>query len=133
MKPVKSIILPILLGTVWISINEFVRNQFLLIETWRSHYFDMGLTFPEEPLNGVVWGIWALVFAVLIFVISKKFSFWQSTFLSWTFGFVMMWLVVGNMNVLPFEILNFALPWSFAEAAGACYIVSRMQQKQELS
>lgn len=119
----KRTILSILLATIWISISEFVRNEFILKSYWTGHYEQLGLEFPSEPINGAVWGIWSLCFAVAIYIIAQKFSMWQTTFLSWFVGFVLMWLVVGNMNVLPFGILPIAIPLSFLEAFLASFIV----------
>jgi hypothetical protein len=84
------------------------------------------MTFPEEPLNGAVWGIWSLFFAIVIFIISQKFSLIQTTFLSWFVGFILMWLVVGNMGVLPFGILPFAIPLSLLEAFLASLIIRKL-------
>lgn len=119
----KRTILPILLATIWISISEFVRNEFILKSYWTGHYEQLGLEFPSQPINGAVWGVWSLCFAVAIYVIAQKFSMWQTTFLSWFVGFVLMWLVIGNMDVLPFGILPIAVPLSFLEAFLASFIV----------
>jgi hypothetical protein len=89
MKTIKKTILPILLATVWISISEFVRNEFLLKTFWTDHYESMGLIFPSEPINGAIWGLWSLFFAISIFIISRRFTLWQTTFLSW---FVVLFL-----------------------------------------
>ncbi|MBN1754946.1 hypothetical protein JW877_01905, partial [bacterium] len=101
MKTIKKTILPILIATIWISISEFIRNEFLLKSYWTKHYESMGLIFPSEPINGAIWGLWSLCFAISIYIIAKKFTLIQTTFLSWFVGFVFMWLVIGNMNVLP--------------------------------
>jgi hypothetical protein len=127
----KKIVLPILLATIWISISEFVRNEFLLKSYWTDHYNSMGLVFPSEPINGAVWGIWSLCFAIGIYIISKRFSLLQTTFLSWFVGFVFMWLVVGNMGVLPFGILYFAIPLSILEAFLAAYIIVQLSKNEE--
>ena len=111
-KPVFAVIL----ATIWISISEFVRNEFILKSYWTEHYQNLGLTFPSEPINGAIWGIWSLFFAIGIFLIAKKFSLWHTTFISWWMGFVLMWVVTGNMAVLPFDILPFAIPLSLLEA-----------------
>ncbi len=121
----KKVILPILLATIWISISEFVRNTFLLHTYWTEHYQSLGLTFPELPINGAVWGIWSLCFAIAIFIFSKKYTLFQTTFLSWFVGFVFMWLVVGNLGVLPFRILLFAIPLSLLEAFVASWLVKK--------
>jgi len=122
----KKTILPIFLATVWISISEFVRNEFLLKSYWTKHYENLGLEFPSAPINGAIWGIWSLCFSIIIFIISKKFSLLQTTFLSWFAAFVLMWLVIGNMLVLPYGILVFAIPLSVLEAFLASFIINRL-------
>lgn len=122
----KKIILPLLLATIWISISEFVRNEFLLKSYWVEHYKGMGLEFPGEPVNGAVWGIWSLVFAASILVISKKFTLMQTTLYSWFIGFVLMWLVIGNLGVLPYGILVYAIPLSLLEAFIASWIIRKL-------
>ena len=121
----KKTILPVLLATIWISISEFVRNEFLVKSLWVNHYQSLGLTFPSAPLNGAVWGLWSLLFAISIFIISKKFSLIETTLISWFYGFVMMWVVIGNLNVLPEGLLIYAIPLSLLEAFVASWIVKR--------
>lgn len=126
MPLLKKIILPVLLATVWISISEFVRNEFILKHYWIEHYQDLGLTFPSEPINGAVWGIWSLCYAISIFIVAKKFTLVETFLLSWFIGFVLMWLVIGNMGVLPMNILYFAIPLSLLEAFLASLIVKKL-------
>lgn len=123
---IKKTILPVLLATIWISVSEFVRNSVLLHTSWTSHYKNLGITFPEQPVNGAVWGIWSLCFAIVIYIIAQKFSLLQTFFLSWFVGFVFMWLVIGNLGVLPFGILPYAIPLSLLEAFLASFIVKKM-------
>jgi len=127
MKTIKKTILPILIATIWISISEFVRNEFLLKTYWTDHYESMGLIFPSEPINGAIWGLWSLCFAISIYIIAKKFTLIQTTFIAWFVGFVFMWLVIGNMNVLPFGILPFAIPLSILEAFLASLFVKKVK------
>ncbi len=124
----KKTILPILLATVWISLSEFVRNEFIVKNYWTDHYNSLGLVFPTEPINGVLWGIWSLLFAISIFIIAKKFTLLQTTLLSWFVGFVLMWVVIGNMGVLPTGILFAAIPLSLLEAFLATFIIKKMDQ-----
>ncbi len=123
MEAIKKNILQIVLSAVWISISEFLRNEYILKHYWIDHYERLGIIFPSEPINGAVWGIWSLLFAVAIFTIFKKFSFLQTVFLSWFVGFVLMWLVIGNMGVLPERILYFAVPLSLLETFVAVFII----------
>ncbi|MCB0753836.1 MAG: hypothetical protein KDC52_20360 [Ignavibacteriae bacterium] len=127
MKTIKKTILPILVATIWISISEFVRNEFLLKSYWTGHYENMGLNFPSDPINGAIWGLWSLCFAISIYILSKKFTLIQTTFIAWFVGFVFMWLVIGNLNVLPFGILPFAIPLSILEAFLASLIVKKVK------
>ena len=122
----KNTILPILLTTIWISISEFVRNEILLKRYWTEHYQSLGLTFPSETINGAVWGLWSFLFSIAIYLIAKKFSLLQTTFLSWFVAFVLMWVVTGNMGVLPYNILYFAIPLSLLEAFLASFIIKRL-------
>ena len=126
MDSLKKSILPIFIATIWISLSEFVRNTFILHDYWTNHYTKLGMTFPEEPVNGAIWGIWSLCFAVAIYIISRKFSLVQTAFLSWFIGFAFMWLVIGNMGVLPFEILYLAIPLSLLEAFFATFIIVKL-------
>ena len=126
MKLIKEKIFPIFLATIWISISEFVRNEILLKSFWTEHYHELGLNFPSAPINGALWGIWALLFAVAIFIIAKKFTLIQTTLLSWFVAFVMMWVVIGNLGVLPFNLLWYAIPLSILESFIAALIVKKL-------
>lgn len=129
MTTMKRTVLPILLATIWISISEFVRNEFIVKSYWTKHYEKLGLVFPSEPINGAVWGIWSLCFAIAIFLIAKKFTLLQTTFLSWFVGFVLMWIVIWNMSVLPIGILLFAVPLSLLEAFLASLIIRMLTKR----
>jgi hypothetical protein len=126
MTTMKKTVLPIVLATIWISISEFARNEFIVKSYWTEHYQKLGLVFPAEPVNGAVWGLWSLLFAIAIFIISKKFSLLQTTFLSWFVGFVLMWIVAWNLSVLPPEILFIAVPLSLLEAFVASVIIKKL-------
>jgi hypothetical protein len=36
-----------------------------------------------------------------VFAVTRRFGRTASMVLAWVFGFVMMWLVIGNLGVLP--------------------------------
>lgn len=88
------------------------------------------MTFPEAPINGAMWGVWSLCYAVIIFIISKKFSLLQTTVLAWVIGFVLMWLVIGNLGVLPWGILPMAIPLSMLEAFLASWLIFKTSSKK---
>jgi hypothetical protein len=123
----KKTVLPVLLATLWIATSEFVRNQLLLKTAWEEHYAQMGQVFPAAPLNGAIWGVWSLAYAMVIYAMARNGSLVRATALAWFIGFVLMWLVIGNLGVLPFSILPVAVPLSLLEAFGAVLIVRRLR------
>ena len=130
MEYIRTTILPLFVATLWISISEFVRNEFLLKSFWINHYLSLGLTFPSDSIHGVIWGIWSLLFAIAIFIIAKRFSIMQTTLLSWFIGFVMMWVVIGNLGVLPGGMFFFyGIPLSILESFLATVIIKKFQSK----
>jgi hypothetical protein len=124
----KKTVFPILVATIWISISEFVRNEFLVKSLWTEHYAKLGMIFPSEPINGAVWGVWSLLFAIAIFIISRKFNLNETALLSWLVGFVLMWVVIGNMGVLPEGLLLYAVPLSLIEAYLASLIMHKLSK-----
>ena len=122
----KKAVLPILLATIWISISEFARNELLFKSYWVGHYNTLGLEFPDAPVNGAVWGLWSLLFAIAIFIIARKFTLIQTTLFSWFVGFVLMWVVVWNLSVLPGGLLCLAIPLSLLEAFVAALIIKKL-------
>ena len=133
MKSLKYTILPILLATIWISVSEFVRNEYLVKSYWTKHYQDLGLTFPSEPINGAMWGIWSLLFAIVIYILAKKFTLLRTTILAWFIGFVMMWVVIGNLGVLPYGLLLYAIPLSILESFIAVWIIKKLSKSEPFS
>lgn len=133
MKFIKLIFLPIFLAGSWIGLSEFIRNDFFLKDFWSNHYEGLGVTFPYEPINAAVWSIWSYLFAVIIYVISKKFDLLQTFILSWSFGFLMMWLVIWNLGALPGGLLYYAIPLSILEVLIAAWIVKWFENRGERS
>lgn len=119
-------LLAILASAIWINASEFFRNEWLLKPVWQAHYAGLGLTFPAAPVNGIVWMIWGIAFAILIHAVSRRFSLLATFGLAWFAGFVLMWLVTWNLAVLPVGILALAIPLSLLEAFGAALICQRI-------
>ena len=116
----------IILTGIWVNASEFFRNEVLLKTYWIDHYRSLGMTFPSEPLNGMIWVAWGFLFAIAIYVISRKFNLIQTTLISWFMAFVLMWVVTWNLNVLPSAILIYAVPLSLLEAFIGSYICIKM-------
>ena len=118
--------LAVLASGIWINISEFIRNELLLKQQWIGKYESLGLVFPSAPANGAMWALWGFLFAGCVVFLSRKFDFVETVILGWIMGFVLMWIVVGNMNVLPFSILIIAVPWSIIEVGLAAIIARRI-------
>jgi hypothetical protein len=86
----------------------------------------MGLEFPSKPVNGMMWMVWSFLMAGTAYAISRRFNLWRTTFIAWVMGYVMMWVVVWNLSVLPMGILPVAIPFSFVEALGAAFICRKL-------
>ena len=126
MDLIKKTLGPVLLAALWISLSEFIRNEFLFKSYWTDHYQLLGFSFPSEPVNGIVWGLWSLVFALLIYLISRRFSLLETTLICWIAGFILMWIAIGNLGVLPSGLLWFAVPLSLLETAVASFITRNL-------
>ncbi len=117
----RSVIAVIFTG-VWVNASEFLRNEVFLKAYWINHYQSLGMTFPSSPQNGAIWVVWGFLFAIAIYIFSRRFSLLHATLLSWLVGFVLMWLVMWNLNVLPTAILVYAIPLSLLETFMGTYI-----------
>jgi hypothetical protein len=62
----------------------------------------------------------------MLLVISRRFGLWATFVIGWVASFVMMWLAIGNLSVLPFGILPIAVPFSLVEVFGAAFICRRL-------
>lgn len=122
----KKTILPIFLVGLWINISETIRWLFLIKAYWIEHYQNLNLILPDEPVNGITWMIWGFLYASMMFILSKKFNILQTALLSWFIAFVLMWIVVWNIGVLPTGMLWINAPLSFIEAYIAAFIYKRL-------
>ena len=125
----RSIIAVILTG-IWVNASEFFRNEVLLKTYWVDHYQSLGMTFPSGPQNGIIWVAWGFLFAIAIYLISRKFNLIQTTLISWFMAFVLMWVVTWNLNILPDAILIYAVPLSLLETFIGSYICRKMSPNE---
>jgi hypothetical protein len=128
----RSIITVILAG-IWVNVSEFVRNEVLLKTYWIDHYQSLGMSFPSEPKNGMIWIAWGFLFAIAIYFISRKFKLIQTALISWFMAFVLMWVVTLNLNVLPSAILIYAVPLSLLEVFICSYICIKISPNKNIT
>ena len=81
-------IIALILTGVWVNASEFIRNEILLKAYWVDHYQSLGMIFPSEPANGMIWIAWGFLFALAIFLISRKFNLIQTALIAWLMAFV---------------------------------------------
>ena len=124
----KNTLFALLAVFFWISGTLFLRNEVLLKDFWVNHYAQMGLVFPGEPINGLVWVLWALGFSLAILLFSKKYNLLQTALISWLTGFVLLEVAIGNLGVLPFPLLVYAIPMSLMEVFVAAFMAKRIQR-----
>lgn len=122
----KKPVIAIISAGLWITFSEFARNEFLFRLFWTSHYQALGLKFETLPVNGVLWLVWSFVLAAMIGVLLTKFSFRETLAIAWVMGFILMWIAVFNLQVLPLPLLIFAVPLSVLEVAVAEYIIRKI-------
>ncbi len=115
----------VILTGLWVNASEFFRNEVLLKDYWLNHYQSLGLTFPSAPQNGLLWVVWGFLFALAVYLLSRKFTLLQTALLSWLTGFVLMWVVMWNLSVLPVAILVYAIPLSLLEVVVAAFIARK--------
>ena len=93
---------------------------------WVEHHQNLGIVLPEEPINMIIWIIWGFIFATTIFIFSRKFNLWQTTFLSWFLFLPLLWVVLWNLGLLPNGVVQIASPLGLIEALVAAWICKKM-------
>lgn len=111
----KKYLLAIFVAGVWINISEFVRNEWVIKHLWVEGFNEIGLSFPANPINGLIWGLWSFIFAIVLTWLISNFDVLRGTVIAWVMSFVLAWIAMWNMGILPSGLLYWAVPWSFAE------------------
>lgn len=113
------------------KVSEIIRNELLIKHLWVNGFKEIGLSFPSNPINGAIWGVWAFIFVSILAWLTTKFDALKSTVISWVMGFVLLWIAMWNMGVMPGELLFWAVPWSLIEVYIAAVICVRISANQE--
>ncbi len=126
----KKITLAIVISGIWITLSEFVRNEVMFKSYWLNKYSALGHPFPSAPINNLLWVAWSFLLAGCTVYLVRKLSFVGALLVTWIFGFVMMWVVMWNLSVLPTSLLPVAAPWSFVEVIVAVLIARVILKKR---
>lgn len=130
---IKKIVVPILITGIWINISETFRWLLLIESFWLEKYQHLNLTFPNETINMITWMIWGFLYAIVIFVLSRRYNLLQTTLLSWIVAFVMMWIVIWNVGILPTKMLWINIPLSLFETFIGAWICIRFFKLRNLA
>ena len=106
----KKTILSIFLIGIWINISITIGWVLILESYWVEKFKNLNLDFPTALFNNIMWMIWGFMLASVIYMLSKKFTTFQTTFLSWFVAFIMPWTMIWTIGVLPIEMLLFNIP-----------------------
>ena len=132
MENLKKAIWKILLVSIWINIFETLRWMLFAKPEIDMHFKAANLVLPNEPINNLLWLIWGIIIAVMIFIVSKKFKVLQTTFIVWITVYVMHWIALWNMAVLPINILWLAVPLTFINVLVGALISKYFQSNENL-
>jgi hypothetical protein len=122
-------LLAILLATGWMSLSEFFRNEILFKSLWVNHYQKLGLVFPSETGNKIAWIAWSFMFTGVIYNIAKKFPLAGTALLSWFAAFPMMWIMLGNLGVMPHNYMLYSTPITLLESFVATLIIQKLSDR----
>ena len=125
----KKAIWQILLVSLWINFFETLRWMLFAKPDIDMHFKAINLVLPNEPVNNILWLIWGIIIAVMIFIISKKFKVLQTTFIVWIIVYVTHWIALWNFSVLPINVLWLAVPLTFINIFVGALICSRFISK----
>ena len=128
MKLGRRNIATIVLTGMWINASEFFRNQILLIDNWVDHFQALGMEFPSTPLNAIVWVIWGFIFAVMIYILSDRFSLLETSLVSWVIasGISLIWLALRVREVR-------LVSWVIVSGISLIWVVPRYREVRLVS
>ncbi|MDZ7698454.1 MAG: hypothetical protein U5R49_16520 [Deltaproteobacteria bacterium] len=126
----KKITLAVVISGIWITASEFVRNVVMFKSYWLNKYSALGHPFPSSPINNLLWVAWCFFLAGCTVYLVRKLSFVGAVLITWILGFVMMWIVMWNLSVLPTGLLPVAAPWSFVEVIVAVLIARLLLKRR---
>lgn len=130
MKKYQKTIWQIFLVSIWINIFETLRWILFAKPDIEVYFKSNNFLLPNESLNNILWLVWGVIIAVMIFIISKRYKVLQTTFIIWITVYVMHWIALWNMAVLPIKILFLAIPLTFINVLVGVLISKHFHNKE---
>lgn len=126
----KKAIWQILLVSLWINVFETLRWMLFSKPDIDMHFKAANLVLPNGPMNNILWLIWGIIIAIMIYIISKKYKVLQTTFIVWITVYILHWIALWNFSVLPINILLLAVPLTFINVFVGALICKRLLSKE---
>jgi hypothetical protein len=123
----------ILLLAFWINVSETVRWVLFSKPKFDAVFLDHGQVMPDQPINNILWMVWGVIIACVVYFLSAKFTAVQTTLITWCAVCVTVWIVMWNLAVLPPGLLIVAVPLSLFEIYIAALIAQKLLPRPVLS
>lgn len=119
----------VLVAGLWMTLVQFLQNQWLFLSVWQDHFRGLGLGFTTTPANGILWTVWSLLQALLVRELLKTRAISTAVLIAWLTSFVMMWCTLYNLQVLPVKLLAVAVPISLTATYASALIIKRLDPR----
>jgi len=129
MKNHKKAIWPVVILSIWINVAETIRWMVFAKPYFVSHYQKMNIEPPGGPLYLIIWIVWGVLLAILIYIISRKFSWIETTIMVWLSVFSGMWIMLFNQSLVTFPVLLTLAAFCFIEILIAVLIAKSFQTR----
>lgn len=115
MKEYKKAIWQVIILSIWINLAETIRWIAFAKPYFISHYQSMNIEPPGGPLYLIIWFVWGVLLALLIYIISKKFSFIITTIIIWLSVYSGIWIMLFNQRLVTLPVLLAIAAFCFIE------------------
>jgi hypothetical protein len=115
MKDHKKAIWQVIILSIWINAAETIRWIVFAKPYFISHYQKMNIEPPSGPLYLIIWFVWGVLLALLIYIISRKFSLIETTIIIWLSVYSGIWIMLFNLSLVTFQILFAIAAFCFIE------------------
>ena len=115
MKEYKKALWQVIILSIWINLAETIRWIAFAKPYFVSHYQNMNIEPPSGPLYLIIWFVWGILLALLIYIISQKFSYVKTTIIIWLSVYSGIWIMLFNLRLVTFPILLAIAAFCFIE------------------
>jgi len=115
MKDYRKAIWQVIILSIWINLAETIRWMAFAKPYFVSHYQNMNIEPPGGPLYLIIWFVWGVLLALLIYLITQKFSYVKATFIIWLSVFSGIWIMLFNLRLVTLPVLLAIAAFCFIE------------------